>query len=327
MKAVQAALEYAAELGVTSVQDMSPAADFHLYQALLREGKLTCRILAVMPIETHTELLAKSGIEVHFGDAMLRIGSLKAFSDGSMGAGSALFFDAYSDDPSTSGLGIYSIEKLQSLVSGAHSKRLQIMTHAIGDKANRWVLDAYEAAIEQYGQFGLRHRIEHAQVVTPEDLPRFAHLGVIASIQPSHVIDDMRWAEKRIGKERCKNAYRCRSFFEAGAHVAFGTDWPVEDLNPMLGLYAATTREYPEGGPKGGWFPEEKIPVELAVRSYTWSPAYAEFEEQSKGTLETGKLADLIVLDRDLFSVAPKDILKTKVDMTVVGGKVVFERE
>ncbi len=324
--AIQAALRHAAELGVTSVQDMSATADFPFYQQLLRQNQLNCRILAAMPIEEYANRLNQVGVQFHFGDAMLRIGSVKTFVDGSMGAGSALFFEPYNDDPTTSGLGIYPKKRLMELIATAHKNNLQICTHAIGDKANRWALDAYEAAIEQFGANGLRHRIEHAQVVTASDLPRFAFLNVIASIQPSHCIDDMRWAEKRIGKERCANAYRFKSLYDAGAHVAFGTDWPVEPLNPMLGIYAAVTREFPEGGPVGGWFPQEKISLEQALRSYTLESAYAEYEEANKGTIEVGKLADLVVLDHDLFTIPAKEILTTRVVMTILGGRIIYKQ-
>ena len=326
LKAVTAALKHAAELGITSVQDMSAEHDYHLYQELLRTNRLSCRILAVMPIETHAERLFEQGVGVHSGDSMLRIGSIKNFADGSMGAGSALFFEPYTDEPSTSGLSIYPKDRLMALVENGHSKGLQVITHAIGDKANRWVLDAYEAAIRKTGPKGLRHRIEHAQVVLPEDLPRFAELGVIASIQPSHCIDDMRWAEKRIGKKRCAYAYMYKSFFDAGADVAFGTDWPVEPLTPMLGLYACVTREYPEGGPEGGWYPDQIITMKQAVRSYTLGSAFAQHEESDLGTIEPGKLADLIVLDKDIFSISPKEILETRVDLTMVGGRIVYQR-
>jgi predicted amidohydrolase YtcJ len=293
---------------------------------LKKAGDLTCRILAVMPIESRTKTLKDLGVRVGFGDPVLRIGALKCFSDGSMGAGSALFYEPYTDEPTTSGLGIYSKDKLTELILGGHEAGLQVMTHAIGDKANCWVLDAYEAAIQAHGNKGLRHRIEHAQVVNRKDLPRFAELDVIASIQPSHCIDDMRWAEKRIGRERCAIAYMYKSFYDVGARVAFGTDWPVEPLNPMLGLYAAVTREFPEGGPEDGWFPDQIISMETAIKSYTLDAAYAEHQEEEKGSIEVGKLADLVVLDRDLFTIPQREILQIRAVMTVTGGTVVFER-
>lgn len=327
LQAISAALQHAAQLGITSVQDVSPAYDFHLYQQLVRQEKLTCRINAVMPIETHTEYLRRMGVEYHFGNSLLRIGSVKCFSDGSMGASSALLFEPFTDDGASSGLAIYSKSKLMELIAAAHKNNLQVYCHAIGDKANCWTLDAFESAIDEYGQKDLRHRIEHAQLVAQGDFQRFADLNVIASVQPSHCIDDMRWAETRIGKERCRRLFAFRSFLQVGAHIAFGTDWPVEDLNPMLGLYAAVTREFPQGGPAGGWFPEQKIDMQQAVTAYTLGAAYAEHEEKNKGTIEPGKLADLIVLDRDIFSVPPEEILSAKVELTMMGGEIVFVRD
>lgn len=326
MMAIRAALAHAAESGVTSVQDVSPSADYALYEELKRSGDLTCRILAVFPVESHARILKNEGVTVGSGDALLRRGGLKCFADGSMGAGSALFYEPYTDEPATSGLGIFSRERLAELIAEGHAAGLQMFTHAIGDKANCWVLDAYESAIREHGVRGLRHRIEHAQVVDPRDLPRFAGLGVIASIQPSHCIDDMRWAEKRIGRERCANAYMYKSFYDAEARVAFGTDWPVEPLSPMLGLYAAVTREYPGGGPEGGWFPEQIISMDAAIRSYTLDAAYAEHQEQEKGSIEAGKLADVIVLEKDPFEIPARELLEMRVDLTMMGGRLVFDR-
>jgi len=324
-RVILAALKHAAALGVTSIQDNSSRMDLQIYQELLQQDKLTLRINAWRPIECCNEF-KKLGISARFGAPMLRIGCLKLYADGSMGAGSALFFESYADDPGTSGLAMYPEDELQRLILEADAQGLQLATHAIGDKANRMVLDAYQKALQINGRRDSRHRIEHAQVVKPEDLPRFAELGVIASIQPSHCIDDMRWAEKRIGKARCHDSYRFRSIYDAGAKIAFGTDWPVEPLNPMLGIYAAVTREFPEGGPAGGWHPEEKLTLEQALTLYTQGPAYAEFAEDVKGTLEPGKLADLVALSKNLFEIAPREILETKAVLTIVGGKIVFER-
>ncbi|MBN1351780.1 amidohydrolase [candidate division KSB1 bacterium] len=327
-EAIVAALRHAAEVGITSIQDNSSAIDLQIYQELLKEGKLTIRVNAWRSIEYRDELQAV-GIQALFGSPSLRIGCLKVFSDGSMGAGSALFFEPYADEPATSGLAMYQEHDLQRIIREADAAGLQVATHAIGDKANHIVLDAYEKAMRENGsresRFDPRHRIEHAQVVTTEDLPRFKELGVIASIQPSHCIDDMRWAEKRIGEKRCHDAYRFKSLLDAGANIAFGTDWPVEPLNPMLSIYAAVTREFPEGGPEGGWHPEEKLTLEQALSLYTRGSAYAEFAESIKGTLEPGKLADFVILSKDLFEISPREILETTVVMTVVGGKVIFE--
>ncbi len=207
----------------------------------------------------------------------------------------------------------------------ADAAGLQVAAHAIGDKANAWILDAFAKARAADGGRDLRHRVEHAQVVRAADVARFRELGVIASIQPSHCIDDMRWAEKRIGA-RVGDAYRFASFLAGGVRLAFGTDWDVEPLDPRLGLYAAVSRELPGGGPVGGWHPLEKLSLEQAIEAYTLGSAYAEFQETVKGSVQAGKFADLVVMEKDLFLIAKKDILTTPVAMTLLNGKVVFKR-
>ncbi|MFQ5751956.1 MAG: amidohydrolase, partial [bacterium] len=325
LAAARKAQEHALSSGVTSIQDIMASADeLRAYQKLLANGELKVRLYVFRPI-VYRKQLGEIGVQHGFGNPWLRIGGVKVMADGSMGAGSALFYEPYSDEATTRGLALHTKAELVQMVVEADSLGLQIALHAIGDKANAWALDAFEKAIKHNGKRDSRHRIEHAQVVLPDDLPRFAELGVIASIEPSHCIDDMRWAEKRIG-ERIKYSYLFRSFVKHHARLAFGTDWTVEPLNPMLGLYAAITREFPQGGPKGGWFPDEKITLEQAVEFYTSGSAYSEFTDQEKGTLVPGKLADFVVLDRDIFNIPPKEILKTKVDMTVVGGEILYER-
>jgi predicted amidohydrolase YtcJ len=273
------------------------------------------------------EPLVRAGVRTGLGDDWLRLGALKILSDGSMGAGTAAFFAPYADDPGTSGLLLHPVEELNRLILEADAAGFQLAVHAIGDRANSLVLDAFEQAARANGPRDRRFRIEHAQVVRKVDLARYAALGVVASIQPSHCIDDMRWAERRIGADRARDAYNFRSFTAAGIPVAFGTDWFVEPLDPRLGLYAAVTRELPGGGPVGGWFPEEKLSLEEALDLYTRGSAYAEFAETTKGTLEPGKLADLVVFAADLFRLPPREILETPVDLTVVGGRIVFERD
>ncbi len=322
-QAIKTAIQHANSLGLTSIQDNSSAADLEVYQELLKEGELTLRINAWRGCYHYKEF-ESIGILPPFGNDMLRIGTMKVFVDGSMGAGTALFYQPYSDDSTTSGIPIYPEDQLYELIKSIDKADLQIAAHAIGDKANTWILNAFEKAYQENGWRDARHRIEHAQVVLPEDIKRYQELGIIASIQPSHCIDDMRWAEKRIG-DRVKNSYLFNSFVKAGVKIAFGTDWTVEPLNPMLGLYAAVTREFPEGGPEG-WFPDEKITMEQAIEFYTLGSAYAEFQEHQKGSIKIGKLADLVVLDKNLFEIEPKEILETKVDLTILGGKVVFER-
>jgi predicted amidohydrolase YtcJ len=323
--AVRTALTHARELGVTSIQDNSSREDLSIYQRLANQGELTVRINAMRPVALY-ENYARIGIRPPFGDPFLRLGTVKLFVDGSMGAGTALFFDPYLDDPSTSGIPIYPEEDLDRLVQAVDRDGLQIAAHAIGDRANAWILNAFEKARRGNGVRDSRHRIEHAQVVRAADVGRFREFGVIASIQPSHCIDDMKWAEKRIGS-RVSDAYRFQSLVQAGVRTAFGTDWPVEPLNPMLGLYAAVTREFPDGGPRGGWHPGEKISLEKAIELYTIGSAYAEFQENAKGTIAVGKLADLVVLDRDLFQISRKEILQAKVVMTILGGRIVYQNK
>jgi hypothetical protein len=323
-KAIKTAIQHANSLGVTSIQDNASQADLEIYQELLKDNELTLRINAWRPGYLYEEF-GKIGILPNFGNDMLRIGTMKVFTDGSMGAGTALFYKPYADDSTTCGIPIYPEDQLYDLIKSIDKAGLQIAAHAIGDKANAWILNAFEKAFKENGRRDARHRIEHAQVVLPEDIKRYKELGIIASIQPSHCIDDMRWAEKRIG-DRAKHSYLFNSFVKEGVKIAFGTDWTVEPLNPMLGLYAAVTREYPEGGPEGGWFPDEKITLEQAIEFYTLGSAYAEFHEDVKGSIKVGKLADLVVLNQNLFEIEPKEILDTKVDLTMLGGKVVFKR-
>jgi predicted amidohydrolase YtcJ len=326
LRAARAALAEAARLGVTTIQDNSAVDALPTYQELRLRGELTARFYVWRGIEA-LQPLKQAGVRTGLGDDWLRLGALKILADGSMGAGTAAFFDPYTDDPRTRGLLLYAPEDLGAMILEADAAGFQLAVHAIGDRANSLVLDAFEAAVARNGPRERRLRIEHAQVVRKADLARYKALGVVASIQPSHCIDDMRWAEKRIGPARARDAYSFRSFTARGIAVAFGTDWSVEPLDPRLGLYAALTREFPEGGPAGGWQPEEKLGLEEALDLYTRGSAYAEFAEARKGTLEPGKLADIVVFAADLFQVAPSEILTTPVDLTLVGGRVVFERD
>ena len=327
LRAARAALKEAARVGVTTIQDNSSVDALRTYQDLRAAGELTARFYVWRYASSALEPLEKAGLRTGLGDEWIRLGALKILSDGSMGSGTAAFFDPYTDDPKTSGLLLYPVPELERLIREADAAGFQLAVHAIGDRANSLVLDAFEKAAAVNPARERRFRIEHAQVVRKADLARYRRLGVIASIQPSHGIDDMRWAERRIGRERSRDAYNVRSFTEAGIPVAFGTDWFVEPLDPRLGLYAAVTRERPEGGPPGGWFPEEKIALEDALDLYTRGSAYAEFAEKEKGTLDPGLLADLVVFAADLFRIPPREILTTPVDFTVAGGRVVFDRE
>jgi predicted amidohydrolase YtcJ len=319
-----AALALAASVGVTTIQDMTASAtQLRAYQALRAQGKLTARIYS---IQNHgISGLRDAGVTTGFGDEWIRIGGIKLFADGSMGSGTAAFFEPYADDPKTKGLLLQSPEQLEKAIFDADEAGFQAIVHAIGDRANAIVLDAFEKLQRERGARDRRPRIEHAQVVRQQDKARFKALGAIASIQPSHCIDDMRWAEARIGRERSAISYNFRSFVDAGARIAFGTDWFVEPLNPMLGLYAAVTRQFPDGTPAGGWFPDERITMEQAVEFYTIGSAYAEFAENHKGSITEGKLADLVLLSRDIFKVPAREILDTRPVLTMVGGRIVHE--
>jgi hypothetical protein len=320
MEKAKAALRHAASLGVTTIQDMTASPqELAAYRELERNGELTARIYS---IQNHPSTrFARSG-QV---DGWVRTGARKLFADGSMGSGTAAFFEPYADDPSTSGLLLHQPAELERAIFDADAAGYQLVVHAIGDRANAIVLDIFAKLAKERGARDRRPRIEHAQVVRAADKPRFKALGVIASIQPSHCIDDMRWAERRIGKHRTPISYNFKAFADAGARIAFGTDWFVEPLNPMVGLYAAVTRQFPDGTPAGGWFPEERISMAAAIEYYTLGSAYAEFTDARKGTITEGKLADLVVLSRDLFTIPPREILETRPVLTMVGGRVVYE--
>ncbi|HEY8410159.1 MAG TPA: amidohydrolase [Pyrinomonadaceae bacterium] len=327
LEAARAASNYAARFGVTSVQDMSAGADVGVYQTLLDRGELKTRIYAVSPLPSW-ERVARTGVRAHFGSEMLRVGGLKGFADGSLGSTTALFYEPYRDDPSTSGIAgdeMYPEGAMLERVREADRAGLQVMIHAIGDRANDLILSIYEQVERENGKRDRRFRIEHAQHLRPQDIPRFARDQVIASMQPYHAIDDGRWAEKRIGKERAKTTYAFRSLLDSGATLAFGTDWTVAPLNPLLTVYAAVTRRTIDGKNPKGWVPEQKISLEETLRAYTVGSAYAEFQENVKGTITVGKLADLVLLSRDIFKIDPNEIEKVKVVLTMVDGRVVYE--
>ena len=260
---------------------------------------------------------------------MLRIGILKGFADGSLGSTTALFFDPYTDEPGTSGLPSDELVDRDAMLAdmrGADAAGLQLAVHAIGDKANATILDMFAEVARGNGPRDRRLRIEHAQHLRAQDIPRFRAQGVIASMQPYHAIDDGRWADKRIGPERARGTYAFRSLLDAGAVLAFGSDWAVAPMEPLMGIYGATTRRTLDGAHPEGWVPEQKINVAEAVRAYTAGSAYAEGQEAVKGTLAPGKLADLVVLSGDIFAMDPVAIEQVRVDTTILGGNVVFER-
>ncbi|MEZ5422002.1 MAG: amidohydrolase [Pyrinomonadaceae bacterium] len=320
----EAATNYAASLGVTSAQDMQASQNLAVYQKLLEEGKLKTRLYAGADL-SDWKSRAHAGIRHAFGGPMLRTGTLKGYGDGSLGSSTAWFFEPYADMPSTSGVPSAEMPLLYEHVSAADKNGLQVMIHAIGDRTNATVLDIYERVAKEDGPSDRRFRIEHAQHLRVSDIPRFAKLGVVASMQPVHLTDDGRWAEKRLGKERLKGTYVFKSLLASGAHVAFGTDWSVAPLNPLFGIYAAVTRQTTDGKNPNGWLPDEKISVDAAVRCYTLGSAYAEFQEHEKGTLEVGKLADVVILSEDIFTIDPTTIPNVKVLKTIVGGRVVFD--
>jgi predicted amidohydrolase YtcJ len=327
IEAARAATAHAASLGVTSVQDMSAGDDVGVYQTLLERGEMKTRVYAVSPLPDW-QRLGRVGVRRAFGSDLLRIGGLKGFADGSLGSTTALFFEPYLDAPNTSGLGSGLAEgEMQKFVEGADRAGLQVLIHAIGDRANDAILTLYEQVEKRHGARDRRFRIEHAQHLRAQDIPRFGRARVVASMQPYHCIDDGRWAEKRIGRERAKGTYAFRSLLDAGAVLAFGSDWSVAPLDPVMGVYAAATRRTLDGKNPGGWVPEQKITVEEAVRAYTHGSAFAEFAEGVKGTITPGKLADLVILDRDIFQIDPAEIEKVKVRLTVMDGRVVYERK
>ena len=326
--AIRLALMEARRFGVTSIQDISSSADVRAYQTLKNRGELTSRFYCRLPL-SQWEHLAEAGIAAPFGDEFVRLGSLKAYADGSLGSTTALFFDPFTSDPSTRGLpsDILLDGRLEQWSLGADKSRLQLSIHAIGDSANSRTLDIFEKAIRQNPSWDRRFRIEHAQHIHAKDFKRFADLGAIASVQPYHAIDDGRWAEKRIGHERCKTTYAFRSFLENKVKMGFGSDWTVGPLSPLLGIYAAVTRRTTDGANPNGWFPEQKISVMEAIEAYTLSNAFAAFEEKEKGSIESGKLADLVVLKDNILTIDPLKIEDTQVDMTILGGQIVYQRE
>jgi predicted amidohydrolase YtcJ len=327
--AVRAAMRYAAENGVTSVQDMSAAPEIlRVYQTLLARGELTVRISGHQPLATWQHLAAV-GLHADFGGEKLHIGGLKGFADGSLGSTTALFFEPYLDAPNTAGLANSEMipeSRMQKHILDADRAGLQVAVHAIGDKANHMVLGMYEEAERQNGPRDRRFRIEHAQHLRMDDIPRFCKLHVIASMQPYHSIDDGRWAEKRIGPERAKGTYAFRALLDSGAVLAFGSDWDVAPMVPLMGIYAAATRRTLDGKHPDGWIPEQKITVAESIRAYTMGSAYASFDEKIKGSIEPGKLADMVVVSDDILSIPAVEIEKTRVETTVFDGKVIYHQ-
>ncbi len=324
-RALEAAMRYVAERGVTSVHDMGSWDDMAVYRRAHAAGRLTTRIYAGVPLASWERLRDTVAAEGR-GDAVLRIGLLKAFVDGSLGSHTAAFHEPFTDVPTDTGLIVTSPEVLYERVAAADRAGLHVAVHAIGDRAIDLQLDIFERVAREHGARDRRFRIEHAQHIAPADLPRFATLGVIASMQPYHAIDDGRWAERVIGPERIKTTYAFRALLDANARVAFGSDWFVAPPTPLEGIYAAVTRRTLDDANPGGWVPAQKITVDEALRAYTRDAAFASFEEDEKGRLVRGKLADLVLLDRDLTRIQPETIRDARVVATVIGGKIVYER-
>ncbi len=329
LNAARLALQEARKFGITSIQDMAYSQgdrDIKTYSELNRRGELTARMNCAVWISSWKHL-SYSGISAPFGDDMIKIGFLKAMADGSLGSSTALFFDHYVHEK-THGLpmDILLDGRLEQWSRSADSARLQLRIHAIGDSANSLILDMFERIKQKNPSWDRRFRIEHAQHIHPKDFKRFAELGVIASVQPYHAIDDGRWAVKRIGAERCETTYPFRTFLDNGVRMSFGSDWTVAPLNPLLGIYAAVTRRTIDSLNPGGWYPEQKISVKEAIECYTINNAYAAFEENEKGSIAVGKMADFVVLSDDILTIEPERIPAVEPVLTILGGKVIFSK-
>jgi predicted amidohydrolase YtcJ len=329
---IDLALADLASHGITSAQDNSSWEDFQIYEELEKEGKLTARISEWLPFDDSVDSLNRKRSAHPATDNMLHTGMLKGFMDGSLGSKTAALIESYSDDPANSGLPQYEPDKLNAMTKERALAGYQIGFHAIGDKGAQMALDAFAEAEQNAkenkvkgadGGSDYRFRIEHAQVTTPAQILKFKELKVIASMQPSHLLTDMNWAESRLGPKRAAHSYAWAEFLKHGVVLAFGTDYPVEPVTPFRGLFAAVTRQNEKA--KKPYYPEQKISIEQAISAYTAGAAFAEFAEKQKGKLEPGMLADLIVLDRDITSVPPAKMLETQVLRTVVGGKTVYE--
>ena len=328
-RALELALADAAQWGITSVQDNSQWEDFLIFEDLEREGKLTMRIAEWLPFNAPLELLQTHRAYHPQSDNLLHTTMLKGFMDGSLGSRTAAMLAPYADDPGNTGLSRYDQAKLNLMAVERVRAGFQLGFHAIGDRAVQMALDAFAEAerdAHERGEIparGFRLRVEHAQITTPEQVKRFRELGVIASMQPNHLLTDIRWAEARLGKQRAAHSYAWKEFLDAGVRLAFGTDYPVEPITPFRGLYAAVTRRSEDG--KQEYYPSERLTMEQAIAAYTTDSAYAEFAEHDKGLLQPGMLADFVVLDRDITKVQAPEILKARVLRTVVGGKTVYE--
>jgi hypothetical protein len=332
-EAVAAALELARRLGVTSLDDMAGEGPevrrrlLRLYQQFAREGRLTARVHLRWPLEAWSDL-ADLGVQNDFGQDRLTIGGVKGFIDGSLGSSTAKMWQPYLNEPNSTGIFVTAPELLGAMIRKADEAGLAVAVHAIGDRGNSTLLDLFADVARANGPRDRRFRIEHAQHLRPEDFGRFAQQNVIASMQPYHAIDDGRWAEGRIGGDRCKSSYAFRSLLDHGARLAFGSDWPVAPLDPLAGIDAAVNRRTVDGAHPDGWFPEQRITVAEAVRAYTLDAAYASFAEERLGSITPGKLADLVVLSRDILAEGERSsVAEAKVIMTVMAGQIVYDSQ
>jgi predicted amidohydrolase YtcJ len=333
-RGIEVVLADAARDGLTSLQDCSyleisrdvsfSRENFLIYQQLRKERKLTARITEWLDFTLPLSKLEALRSEWGSTDPWLKTGALKAFLDGSLGSHTAALFAPYSDAPGTSGLLHMEEEKLAPMAIERDRAGFQLAFHAIGDRANHVALDTFAAVVAANGPRDRRDRVEHAQVVAPEDFARFGQLNVVASMQPSHLLDDERWASDRLGAKRSRGAYAWRTMQQNGVHLAFGTDHPVEPLNPLRGIYACVTRELAQGS--ASWQPQEKLPIKDCLYAYTAGSAYAEFEEKRKGTIAPGMFADLVVYRANLIEIPARDLLTTKVKMTIAGGRIVYQQ-
>jgi len=345
-QAVELALQEARRFGLTSIHDNSPYEIIELYRQLLAQDKLTVRVAEWLNFETPVDRLKQQRDQfaaLKIDPLRIRLTALKGYVDGTLGSRTAAMLAPFADDPGNSGIPRRAPEELTKMIVERDAAGFQIALHAIGDKANRMALDGFDAALKKRvsekltgdtsnkshlsseGNL-LRHRIEHAQVIAPSDYARFRALGVVASMQPSHAISDKRWAQDRLGEYRVQGAYAWHALRTHNVRVPFGTDWPVEPINPYLGLYAAVTRQSTDGQPPGGWWPQERLWIQEAIRCYTAEPAYASFEENEKGQIKPGMLADMVIHSRDLLTIKPEEILQTAAVMTIFGGRVVHEQ-
>jgi hypothetical protein len=326
---VRMAIAECNRLGLTGIHDAGiDSLTVDIYRELARQGELTIRVYGMWTPDTAGFLqrrLAQGFIDE--ADHRIVVRAVKLYADGALGSRGALLLEPYADEPSHRGLPVTSRQDILDLCRQASQHGFQVCTHAIGDGGNRAALDVYEQVLRQFHGWDHRWRIEHAQVIAPSDIPRFARLGVIPAMQPTHATSDMYWAEARLGPERVKGAYAWRSLLNAGSRIPCGSDAPVESINPLWGVYAAVTRQDHKGWPEGGWFPDQRLTMEEAIRGFTLDAAYAEFADSLKGSIQAGKLSDLTILDRDPFTVTPAELLQASVTHTIVGGRVVWMAE